>query len=66
LTKGSPVDRQSLAYDFFKTGVVSQVAETVSAEAWVPNARDEDEVVEHVIPMASRNKTMSLLWFLCK
>jgi len=63
LTKGAPVDQMSLAYDFFKSGQASQIPETVSAEAWVPNAQDGDEVIEHALPMPSYGIVMSLLWF---
>lgn len=51
------------AYDFFKKGKVSEMPETVSAEAWVPNARAGTEVIEHVFPMSRIGVTLSLLWF---
>jgi len=66
LAKGSPLDRWSLAYDFFKKGQASQIPETVTAEAWVPNARDGEEVVEHLFPMPNLGIALSLLWFPAK
>lgn len=63
LAKGEAVDQWSLAYDFFKKGKVSEIPETVSAEAWVPNARTGTEVIEHVFPMSRIGVTLSLLWF---
>jgi len=66
LATGTPVDQWSLAYDFFKKGQASQIPETVSAEAWVPNARDGEEVVEHVFPMPNLGVALSLLWFPAK
>jgi len=59
---GTSVDQWTLAYYFFKKGAVSQIPETVDADAWVPEARDE-EVVEHVLPMPKYGMAMSLLWF---
>jgi Zn-dependent peptidase ImmA (M78 family) len=66
LVKGTPVDQWSLAYDFFKNGEASQIPETVSAAAWVPDAPDGDEVVEHVLPMPNYGMALSLLWFPAK
>lgn len=63
LSRGSKLDSWSLAYDFFAKGTCSAIAETVSASAWVPNARDGSEVVEHVLPMPRIGMTLSLLWF---
>jgi Zn-dependent peptidase ImmA (M78 family) len=63
LAKGASLDQWSLAYDFFKKGQASQIPETVSAEAWVPNARDGEEVIEHLFPMPRIGVVLSLLWF---
>lgn len=63
LPKGTPLDQWSLAYDFFHKGKVTPIPETVSAQAWVPNARRGDELVEHVLPMSGSNTVLSLLWF---
>lgn len=61
--RGNRVDQWSLAYDFFSSGDVSRRRETVSASAWIPDARDSSEVVEHVIPVPRLGITLSLLWF---
>lgn len=63
LTTGSPLNKWSLAYDFFAKGAVSDYPQTVSAEAWAPNARDSDEVVEHALAQPSYGAVMSLVWF---
>jgi hypothetical protein len=60
---GTPLDQWSLTYDFFTTGQVSAAPETVSAQAWVPSARNDEEVVEHVFPMRGLGVALSLLWF---
>ncbi len=63
LPRGASLDQWSLAYDFFKKGVCSEVPETVTASAWVPGARDDAELVEHVLPMPRLGTVLSLLWF---
>jgi nucleoside-diphosphate-sugar epimerase len=63
LKKGDKLDSFSLAYDFFAKGKCSEAPETVDASAWVPNAREGDEVVEHPLPMPKYNTVLSLLWF---
>ena len=63
LARGAPVDQWSLAYDFFTKGHASPIPETVSAEAWVPDAQDGEEVVEHLFPMPRIGVALSLLWF---
>ena len=60
---GMKLDQWSLAFDFFAKGDVSRRRETVSASAWIPDASDRLEVMEHVIPMPRRGLTFSLLWF---
>jgi Zn-dependent peptidase ImmA (M78 family) len=62
-TRGAALNQWSLAYDFFKKGQVSAIPETVSAQAWVPSARSDEEVVEHVFPMRSLGVALSILWF---
>jgi Zn-dependent peptidase ImmA (M78 family) len=61
--RGTKLDQWSLAYDFFAKGIATRRRETVSAGAWVPDARDRDEVVEHVLPLPRLQATFSLLWF---
>jgi hypothetical protein len=63
LVKGAAVDQWSLAFDFFKKGQASPIPETVSAAAWVPNAREGEDVVEHLFPMPRIGVALSLLWF---
>lgn len=66
LKKGERLDPMSLAYDVFAKGRCSEVPETVDASAWVPNARDGSEVIEHLLPMSAYNTVLSLLWFPAK
>jgi Zn-dependent peptidase ImmA (M78 family) len=63
LKKGTKLDSYSLAFDFFKNGSCGAVPETVAASAWVPGARDELEVMEHVFPMPRLGMAMCLVWF---
>jgi len=63
LAKGAPVDQWSLTYDFFKKGQASRIPETVSAEAWVPDARSGTELLEHVFPMPGIGCALTLLWW---
>ena len=63
LNRGEKLDKGSLAYDFFAKGQCSEAAETVDASAWVPNARDGSEIVEHSLPMPRYRTVLSLLWF---
>jgi hypothetical protein len=63
LNRGSKLDSWSLAYDYFNNGECSAIPETVTASAWVPNASDSSEVVEHALPMPRLGVVLSLLWF---
>jgi hypothetical protein len=63
LPKGSPLSQWSLASDYFTKGRVPKHPETVSADAWAPNARDGEEVVEHALEQPSYRTVMSLVWF---
>ena len=63
LKKGDKLDQLSLAYDFFKKGSCGTRPETISACAWVPNARDDSDLIEHVFPMPGIGMVLSLLWF---
>jgi hypothetical protein len=49
--------------DYFTKGNVARRRETVSASAWIPDASDDAEVVEHVIPVPRLGLALSLLWF---
>jgi len=63
LPKGSPLSQWSLASDYFTKGRVPRHPETVSADAWAPNARDGEEVVEHAFEQSKYRTVMSLVWF---
>lgn len=63
LAKGDKLDSWSLTYDFFAKGACGASPESVTASAWVPGARDDSEVVEHVLPMPRLGMTLTLLWF---
>lgn len=58
-----PLNEYSLAYDFFKKGRIWRGAQTVSAEAWAPGARDTEEVYEDVFVLEKYSTVMSLVWF---
>ena len=63
LQKGSLLSQWSLASDYFTKGRVPAHPETVSAEAWAPNARDGEELVEHALAQPSYQTVMSLVYF---
>lgn len=63
LANGTELSRWSLAYDFFSKGRVPTHPETVSANAWAPNASDDEEVKEHAFPLSNFGTVMSLVWF---
>jgi hypothetical protein len=51
------------AHDFFSKGKVAVKPQTVSASAWLDDANDEDDLVEHVFAIPRLNTAMSLLWW---
>ena len=59
-----PLDRRTLAYDFFTGGGLSQDPEEVDADAWLDSERlgNIEEVVEHSVAMPSLRSVLSLLW----
>lgn len=63
LPKTSVLSQWSLASDYFTKGRVPAHAETVSAEAWAPNAHDGEEVTEHAFVLESYQTVMSLVSF---
>lgn len=63
LARGSDLSQWSLAVDYFKKGKVRSFGETVSAEAWVPDAGRDQEVFEHSLAMPNYNSVITLLWY---
>ena len=59
---GQKLDKWSLAWDYFEKGTLSLHPETVTANAWIANANDELELVEHSISLPSWGRVLSLLW----
>lgn len=61
---GSKLDPYTLAYDYFTKKRVSDLAETVSASAWLASERlgSDDDLIEHSRPIPSLNAVLSLLW----
>ena len=57
-----PLDRFTLAFDYWDTGRVSRVPETVSANAWIEALDDDAELVEHAIALPGYDQVLSLLW----
>jgi hypothetical protein len=60
--RGMRVPEWTEAYDYFKSGEVSPRPQTISAGAWLEDADDDDEIVEHVVTMPRLGIAMSLLW----
>lgn len=62
LAKAVPLDRSSIAWDFFNGKTANRIPETVSASAWIPGADDDAELTEHSILLPSHRAVMTLLW----
>lgn len=62
IPKGQPLDKWSLAHDFFAKGSCSARPEEVSASAWLPDVSDRHELVEHTKVMPNYGIALSLLW----
>jgi Zn-dependent peptidase ImmA (M78 family) len=63
--RGSRVDKWTEAFAFFDTGKAEAQPQTVSASAWVEGADDDEDLIEHVLPMERLGLAMSLLWRKC-
>lgn len=64
LKKGEPLHSGSLAYDYFvRKKKLWPGAQHVSAEAWSPNARASDEVMEEVFVMDAYESVLCLVWY---
>jgi Zn-dependent peptidase ImmA (M78 family) len=61
--KNEQLDSESLAYDYFAKQKTWPGAQRVSAEAWSPTARDNEEVYEELFPLHSYKSVLSLVWF---
>ena len=59
----SRVGEWTEAHDFFAKGRVAARPQTVSASAWIDDADDDADLVEHVFAIPRLNMTMSLLWW---
>lgn len=61
IQNGKPLDKWSLAYDFFAGKEMSEEPEDVRASAWF-DPRGVDEVVEHSIGSKKLGFVLSILW----
>lgn len=59
-----PLDRRTLAYDFFSRGTLSDDPEEIDADAWLDSRKlgGIEEVVEHSVLMPSLGSVLSLIW----
>jgi Zn-dependent peptidase ImmA (M78 family) len=64
LPRGTKLHEYSCANDFFATGKVPKVAQSVSGVAWLENLEVAKNcfVYEEVIPLTSYNVVLSLIW----
>lgn len=62
LKKAQPLHNASLTSDYFAKKKVWPGAQTVSAEAWSPNARGSEEVMEELFVMDSYGLVLALVW----
>src|SRR5262249_4609922 len=58
---GVPLDRASVAHDYFRTGTLDERAQPVPAGAWIDDAGDV-EIVEHSAALDDLGAVVSLLW----
>ena len=61
IQNGMPIDKRSIAYDFFQGEQIPDEPIEVDAEAWI-NERGIDEVVEHSIGSKTYGFVLSILW----
>ncbi len=61
ITRGVPLDRGSLAHDYFRKGTIDDAPQEVPAEAWLDGARDV-EIVEHSQGLPDLGGVITLLW----
>lgn len=61
IPKGLPLDKRTIAYDFFKGESIPDMPEEVDADAWI-SSRSVDEIVEHSIGSRNYNFVLSILW----
>lgn len=62
IERSAPLDRDSLAYDYFAGGRLREEPEPLAASAWIDGAGDDEEIVEHAFAMPHVDRVMSLLW----
>ena len=60
--RGSKVPEWTESHGYFKDGKVEARPQTVSANAWLESAREDEDMIEHVFPMRRLKIAMSLLW----
>jgi hypothetical protein len=60
--RGSRVAPWTEAHAFFDKSTVEKKPQTVTASAWLDEADDDEELVEHVFAVPRLNLAMSLLW----
>lgn len=61
--RGAKIEEWSEAYEFFRSGKASDKPETVSASAWLDDAEDDEDLVEHVFAIPELKTALSLLWW---
>ena len=61
--KGARVKEWTEARAWFDGKPVGTAPETVSASAWIDDAEDDEELVEHLLPLPKHEVALSLLWW---
>ena len=61
IERGTRLDPQSAAHDFFATGRLDERAQPVPASAWFATSRDVD-IIEHSIAHTALGTTLTMLW----
>lgn len=62
IQKDQPLDKRTLAYDFFRGEELYNEPIDVEADAWINNSRGVSEIVEHSIGSKEFDFVLSLLW----
>ena len=61
IPRGTPLDRNSVAHDYFRTGTLDERAQPVPAAAWIDHSGDA-EIIEHSAALPDLRAVVSLLW----
>jgi hypothetical protein len=62
IKRGKPLERLSVAFDYFSRGELDDAPQGVPADAWIDTKGAEAEIVEHSICSPRHGSVLSMLW----